>query len=94
VSDLFLIPLGNAAKQLTLVLAQDLRSAGLRVEIAFGDRALKGAMKAADKSGSEYSVILGETEISSGVVELKRMSDGEVSSVKMSELKSALSGRK
>jgi histidyl-tRNA synthetase len=94
VSDLFLIPLGDAAKQLTLVLAQDLRSAGLRVEIAFGDRALKGAMKAADKSGSEYAVILGDVEISSGVVELKRMSDGEVSSVKMSELKSALSGRK
>jgi histidyl-tRNA synthetase len=94
VSDLFLIPLGNESKQLALVLAQDLRNAGLRVEIAFGDRALKGAMKAADKSGSEYAVILGDVEISSGVIELKRMSDGEVSSVKMSELKSALIERK
>jgi histidyl-tRNA synthetase len=93
-SDLFLIPLGDASKQLALVLAQDLRSAGVQVEIAFGDRALKGAMKAADKSGSQYAVVLGDVEISSGVVELKRMSDGEVSSVKISELKSALSGRK
>jgi histidyl-tRNA synthetase len=51
-------------------------------------------MKAADKSGSAYAIVLGDTEISSGVVELKRMRDGEVSSVKMSELKIALAERK
>ena len=79
---------------MSLVIAQDLRAGGLRVEIAFGDRALKAAMKAADKSGSAYASVIGDTEIASGVIEIKRMSDGEVSSVKMSELKSALSGRK
>ena len=94
VSDLYLIPLGESSKQAALLLAQQLRGDGFQVEIAFGDRALKGAMKAADKSGSAYAIVLGDTEISSGVVELKRMSDGQVSSVKMSELKSALSERK
>jgi histidyl-tRNA synthetase len=94
VSDLYLIPLGESSKQAALLLAQELRGYGFQVEIAFGDRALKGAMKAADKSGSAYAIVLGDTEISSGVVELKRMSDGQVSSVKMSELKVALSERK
>jgi histidyl-tRNA synthetase len=94
VSDLYVIPLGESSKQAALLMAQELRSEGFQVEIAFGDRALKGAMKAADKSGSAYSIVLGETEILSGVVELKRMSDGQVSSVKMSELKIALSERK
>jgi histidyl-tRNA synthetase len=94
VSDLYLIPLGESSKQAALLLAQELRGDGFQVEIAFGDRALKGAMKAADKSGSAYAIVLGDTEISSGVVELKRMSDGEVSSVKMSELKIVLSERK
>ena len=94
VSDLYLIPLGESSKQAALLLAQQLRGDGFQVEIAFGDRALKGAMKAADKSGSAYAIVLGDTEVSSGVVELKRMSDGQVSSVKMSELKSALSERK
>jgi histidyl-tRNA synthetase len=94
VSDLYIIPLGDASKQSALVLAQELRRDGFQVEIAFGDRALKGAMKAADKSGSAYAIVLGDAEISSGAVELKRMSDGQVSSVKMSELKSALSERK
>ncbi len=90
-SDLFIIPLGEIAKEKSLAIAQNLRQAGLRVEIAFGDRALKGAMKAADKSGSEFAVVIGESELNSGVVELKRMKDGDISSVKIEQLDKALS---
>ena len=90
-SDLFIIPLGELAKEKSLAIAQNLRQAGLRVEIAFGDRALKGAMKAADKSGSEFAVVIGESELNSGVVELKRMKDGDISSVKIEQLDKALS---
>ena len=92
-SDLFIIPLGHPAKEKALLIAQDLRESGFKVEIAFGDRALKGAMKAADKSGSAFAIVLGETELSSGSVELKRMKDGELSSVKISELGKALSAQ-
>jgi histidyl-tRNA synthetase len=92
-SDLFIIPLGHLAKERALSVAQELRKSGFKVEIAFGDRALKGAMKAADKSGSAFAIVLGETELSSGSVELKRMKDGELSSVKISELGKALSAQ-
>jgi histidyl-tRNA synthetase len=92
-SDLFIIPLGHPAKEKALAIAQELRQSGFKVEIAFGDRALKGAMKAADKSGSAFAIVLGETELSSGSVELKRMKDGEVTSVKISELGKALSAQ-
>jgi histidyl-tRNA synthetase len=91
-SDLFIIPLGEEQKSVALTLAKTLRSVGVRTEIAFGDRALKAAMKAADKSGARYVVIIGEDEVSSGVVELKRMSDGSITSVKISELQKALAG--
>jgi len=93
-SDLFIIPLGHPAKEKALFIAQDLRQNGFKVEIAFGDRALKGAMKAADKSGSAFAIVLGETELASGSVELKRMKDGELSSVKISELGKALSAHR
>jgi histidyl-tRNA synthetase len=86
-SDLFIIPVGESEKAKALSIAAELRNAGVRTEIAFGDRALKGAMKAADKSGSRYVIVLGESEIASGNVEIKRMSDGSVSSVKITELK-------
>jgi len=49
-------------------------------------------MKAADKSGSRYVVIIGDSEVASGIVELKRMSDGTTTSVKISELQNALIG--
>jgi histidyl-tRNA synthetase len=89
-SDLFLIPLGDSAMEKSLSLAQDLRSCGIQVEMAFGDRALKGAMKAADKSGARYVVVLGDSEIASQTVDLKRMSDGVVTSVKIAQLQDQL----
>ena len=89
-SDLFIIPLGDDAKERGLVIAQELRASGIRTEIAFGDRALKGAMKAADKSGARYVIVLGESELAAETVELKKMSDGVTSSVKIDQLQNEL----
>jgi histidyl-tRNA synthetase len=90
VSDLFIIPLGESAKLQALIIATELRAKGKRVEIAFGDRALKGAMKGADKSGAMHVVVLGEAEIASGTVELKEMKSGAETSVKIDSLLEAL----
>ena len=89
-SDLFIIPLGDESKTAALTIAQELRSSGLRVEISFGDRALKGSMKAADKSGAAYVIVLGDSEIASGTVELKEMSTGKTSSVTLISLQKHL----
>jgi histidyl-tRNA synthetase len=90
VSDLFIIPLGESAKVEALTIAADLRKVGKVVEIAFGDRALKGAMKGADKSGAIYVIVLGESEISSRTVELKEMKTGKTVSVKIDSLLQSL----
>jgi histidyl-tRNA synthetase len=90
VSDLFIIPLGDAAKEMAMKIAHHLRNANKSVEIAFGDRALKGAMKGADKSGARYVIVLGDSEISSATVELKEMKTGATSSVKIDSLISAI----
>lgn len=90
VSDLFIIPLGDAAKEMAMKIAGELRSADKSVEIAFGDRALKGAMKGADKSGARYVIVLGDSEISSATVELKEMKTGATSSVRIASLISVI----
>lgn len=90
VSDLLIIPLGELAKESALVIASNLRSAGKTVEVAFGDRSLKGAMKAADKSGARFVVVLGESEIASAHVELKHMNTGTTSSVRIDSLLEAI----
>jgi len=82
--DLFLIPLGTDGSALKI--ANDLRNENVKVEIAFGDRALKGAMKAADKSGARYVIVLGEAEIQSGDVEIKAMATGKVERVRIADL--------
>ena len=89
-SDLFIIPLGEESKAFSLTLAASIRSAGFSVEVAFGERSLKGSMKGADKSGARYVLVIGENEIGSSAFELKRMSDGVLVSVKMSELNTVL----
>ena len=90
VSDLFIIPLGDAGKEMAMKIAGELRSAGKSVEVAFGDRALKGAMKGADKSGARYVIVLGDSEISSATVELKEMKTGAPSSVTIASLLEAI----
>ena len=90
-TDLYIIPLGSKAKTVALSLSQELRAHDLTVEIAFGDRALKTAMKNADKSGARYVVIIGDTELNSGSVDLKAMRTGQATSVTLSSLVSTLS---
>ena len=90
VSDLFIIPLGNRAMQKVLELATQLRGSGKIVEIAFGDRSLKAAMKAADKSGARNVVVVGDEEIASQSVELKNMNTGVSVSVTIASLIDAL----
>jgi histidyl-tRNA synthetase len=89
-SDLFIVALDESAKISALTLAANLRTQGATVEVSFGDRSLKGAVKGADKSGARFLVVIGSAELESGLVTLKRMNDGTSSSVKMSELKGAL----
>jgi histidyl-tRNA synthetase len=47
-------------------------------------------MKAADKSGARYVIVLGESELAAETVELKKMSDGVTSSVKIDQLQNEL----
>jgi histidyl-tRNA synthetase len=60
---------------LTLVTA--LRRAGVRADMAFGSRGLKGAMKAADRSGARFAVLIGAEEKHNATVRIKDLRDGE-----------------
>lgn len=81
--DLYVIPLSSAARGLSLELASKLRNSGARVDIAFGERGLKGSMKAADKRGARHVIVIGDDDLASGSVMIKRMSDGESVSIRL-----------
>ena len=79
--DVFGVPLGEAAKRHLVVLAAELRRVGVRVDLAYGGRGLKGAMKAADRSGARFALVLGERDLQAGEVGLKDLATGEQRSV-------------
>ena len=88
--DLYVIALGDQARSKCFTLVDSLRKEGFVVEQNFGDRSLKGAMKAADKSGARFAIVLGDSELQSGSVELKQMSNGEQTSVRLTSLAKTL----
>ncbi|MDY6869549.1 MAG: histidine--tRNA ligase [Actinomycetota bacterium] len=55
--DVYCIPSGPDAKVDIAVLAADLRRAGVRAEVVYGDRSLKAALKAADRTGASIALI-------------------------------------
>jgi len=93
---LFVVPITDSGKSVGFKLISQLRDAGISCDLAYGDRGLKGGMKAADKSGARYCLVIGDDEISSGKCELKLMSSGEVisSSLEVSDLISRLGNSK
>ncbi|OHV04089.1 histidine--tRNA ligase [Mycobacterium talmoniae] len=74
--DVFGVPLGERAKLQLAVLAGQLRAAGVRVDLAYGDRGLKGAMRAADRSGASLALVAGERDIEAGTVGVKDLVAG------------------
>ena len=54
------------------------------------ERSVKAQFKYADKLGAEYVAVIGENELRSGTVNLKKMSDGTVVTVKSDEISTYL----
>jgi len=84
--DLFVVPMSVETKTASLLLAEKLRESGLKVDLAYGDRSLKGGMKAADKSGARFSIVIGDDELASDLATLKNMETGAGTSIKISTL--------
>jgi histidyl-tRNA synthetase len=73
-ADVFVIDTTGGMQALQL--CQQFRTAGFASERAYGGRAMKAQMKAADKSGATYAVIIGTDELSQSVATVKSMVDG------------------
>jgi histidyl-tRNA synthetase len=75
--DVFGVPMGARAKIELARLAADLRVAGVRTDLAYGDRGVKGAMRAADRSGARVALVAGDRDIEAGTVGVKDLSTGQ-----------------
>jgi histidyl-tRNA synthetase len=79
--DVFAVPLGDEARRVLFGLVGQLRRQGVSADLAFGGRGVKGAMKAADRSGARYALVAGERDLAEQLVQLKDLVSGEQSPV-------------
>ncbi|TAK69534.1 MAG: histidine--tRNA ligase [Actinomycetota bacterium] len=84
--DVYLVPLGSEPKRRLVALAGRWRQAGVGVDIAYGDRGMKGALKGADRSGAPYALILGDRDLAAGTVSLKDLRDGAQETVPLDDV--------
>jgi len=81
--DLFVALAGDRTRQPGFRLVAELQDQGLWVETDCEGKSLKSQLRRADKLGARYSLVLGDNELSSGRVALKRMADGSSQEVSL-----------
>ncbi|MBR4766508.1 MAG: ATP phosphoribosyltransferase regulatory subunit, partial [Clostridia bacterium] len=81
--NIYIAPMGDRAALAAAKLVADLRSSGISAQTDISGRSLKAQMKYADKTGAQYTAVLGDNELDTGEVTLKNMSDGSTSQVKL-----------
>jgi histidyl-tRNA synthetase len=69
--DAIVAPLGEAAMGPALVLARDLRRSGVRCDVDTRGSSLKSQLRRANALGAKLALILGESELSGNVVQVK-----------------------
>lgn len=69
--DVYIMPLGNEAKDLAMQIITMLRANGFTCDMDQCDRGLKGQFKSADRYHAHFSMIIGEEEVQKEVVNMK-----------------------
>ena len=82
----FVVPLGDTARRRAVTIVAELRTAGIQTDMAYGGRGLKGAMKAADRSGARYAVVIGDRDLETDSAQLKDLGEGEQVTVPLADL--------
>lgn len=87
--DLYVVPMDEASFRHASKLVTPLRQAGAAVELAPAGK-LKRGLELASKLGSKHALLIGESEVNSGLYTLKTLATGEQRSVNAEQLKKEL----
>ena len=84
--DVYGVALGEDARRRMVALVNELRNAGVSADMSYGGRGLKGAMKGADRANARFALVLGESELAAGEVQVKNLSAHEQRAVALSDV--------
>jgi histidyl-tRNA synthetase len=92
-TSVYAVPIGEEARRLLFGVVNELRRAGVATDFSYGGKGLKAAMKAANRSGARYAVVVGERDLAEGVAQLKDMESGEQQAVALDGIVDELRSR-
>jgi len=84
--DYFVAVQSPTAKNFCLDLVRKLRGGGFAADTDNLSRSLKAQLRYAEKQNAEYVIVVGESEIQSGEVMIKRLSDGVEKQINIKDL--------
>jgi histidyl-tRNA synthetase len=85
----YIAPIGEGLNSAALLLARELRRAGLRIEVGDGSFRIKKSFETGNKLARNI-VLLGEDELQSGILTIKNFASGEQTKIAREALASAL----
>lgn len=83
---LWLIAMGDAARQSQWQLLRELRAAGFSADMDYSPRSMKSQFKVADRERAAFCLVVGDNELASGSVVLKELATGQQTTVARAEL--------
>ena len=84
--DVYVAPLGDAAKDVCFKLTHDLRANALTTETDYLSKSMKAQMKAADKAHARYTVIIGDDELANGQAVVRNMATSSQETISLEEV--------
>ncbi|HET9886149.1 MAG TPA: histidine--tRNA ligase [bacterium] len=86
----FVVAAGPAGESAVLRIARDLRRAGVRCDVSFMSAGLGKQLKAADRRGARFAVVLGESELARNAAAVKDLGQGDQFEVSLPDLARAI----
>lgn len=81
--DLFIVALGEKATLKAIEIAKDMREEGFTALYDLNQRSLRAQMKYADKTGAQFSVVIGDNEVDNDLAKLKNMQTGDETDINL-----------
>jgi histidyl-tRNA synthetase len=83
---IYIAGMDDESRKKAFMIANKLRGEGISAEIDHMGRSVKAQFKYADKLGAKFVATIGESELESGEVEIKKMADGSREKVKFENI--------
>ncbi|MGM0507102.1 MAG: histidine--tRNA ligase [Bacteroidota bacterium] len=84
--DLYLVTLGDEAREWAVNALQQVRAAGLSATTDYSGRSMKAQMKDANRENARYTLIVGSQELENGSYTLRNMKESEEESLPLAKI--------